>query len=61
MIAESIIAAAKDFKNIPIIVRLQGTNAAEGQKMVIGSVRVPMLQHRWLILSDRGKWPQTFC
>ena len=35
MIAESIIAAAQSFNNIPIVVRLQGTNAAEGQKMVI--------------------------
>lgn len=34
MIAESIIAAAENF-NVPIVVRLQGTNAAEGQKMVI--------------------------
>ncbi|KAL8658891.1 MAG: hypothetical protein Q9226_000726, partial [Calogaya cf. arnoldii] len=33
MIAESIIAAAQNFHGIPIVVRLQGTNSAEGQKM----------------------------
>ncbi|CAF9915535.1 hypothetical protein IMSHALPRED_002634 [Imshaugia aleurites] len=37
MIAESIIAAAQNFNDIPIVVRLQGTNAAEGQKMIAES------------------------
>ena len=34
MIAASIIAAAKNFKDIPVVVRLQGTSSAEGQRMV---------------------------
>ncbi|KAL8678771.1 MAG: hypothetical protein Q9186_004922 [Xanthomendoza sp. 1 TL-2023] len=37
MIAESIIAAAQNFHNIPIVVRLQGTNSTEGQKMIAES------------------------
>ncbi|KAL9058121.1 MAG: hypothetical protein Q9206_002078 [Seirophora lacunosa] len=37
MIAESIIAAAQNFKDIPIVVRLQGTNAAQGQQMIAES------------------------
>ncbi|KAI4267137.1 MAG: hypothetical protein L6R38_008391, partial [Xanthoria sp. 2 TBL-2021] len=37
MIAESIIAAAQNFHGIPIVVRLQGTNSAEGQKMIAES------------------------
>lgn len=34
MIAESIVAAAKNFKDVPVVVRLQGTNSADGQRMV---------------------------
>ena len=34
MIAKAIIAAAQNFHDIPIVVRLQGTNAAQGQKLV---------------------------
>lgn len=34
MIASSIVAAAKNFEHIPVVVRLQGTNSAEGQHMV---------------------------
>ncbi len=33
MIAEAIIGAAESFKEIPVVVRLQGTNSAEGQKL----------------------------
>ena len=34
MIAEAIIGAAKAFEQIPVVVRLKGTNSAEGQRMV---------------------------
>ena len=34
MIAESIVAAAENFQDIPVVVRLQGTNSAEGQRIV---------------------------
>ncbi|KAG6985292.1 succinate--CoA ligase [ADP-forming] subunit beta, hydrogenosomal [Physcia stellaris] len=37
MIAESIVAAAKNFKDVPVVVRLQGTNSAEGQRMIAES------------------------
>ncbi|KAL8995161.1 MAG: hypothetical protein Q9169_005046 [Polycauliona sp. 2 TL-2023] len=35
--AESIIAAAQNFRGVPIVVRLQGTNSAQGQKMIAES------------------------
>ena len=53
MIAESIIAAAQNFNNIPIVVRLQGTNAVEGQKMVIQPFNIMKLRRRSLMLLDR--------
>lgn len=34
MIAESVIAAAAEVPDVPVVVRLQGTNAEKGQKMV---------------------------
>lgn len=34
MIAESVIAAAKHVGEVPIVVRLQGTNSEQGQAMV---------------------------
>ncbi len=34
MIAESVIAAAQHFGDVPVVVRLQGTNAEQGQQMV---------------------------
>ncbi|KAI4221665.1 MAG: hypothetical protein L6R36_006729 [Xanthoria steineri] len=37
MIAESIIAAAHSFHDIPIVVRLQGTNSAAGQQLIAES------------------------
>ena len=40
MIAESIIAAAENFKDVPMVVRLQGTNSAEGQQMVSRNAHV---------------------
>lgn len=34
MIAEAVIGAAEQFGDIPIVVRLQGTNSEKGQEMV---------------------------
>jgi succinyl-CoA synthetase beta subunit len=41
MIAEAIVAAADHFKNVPVVVRLQGTNAKEGQEMVCSRSLLP--------------------
>ncbi|KAK5209496.1 hypothetical protein LTR41_005032 [Exophiala xenobiotica] len=37
MIAESVIAAAQHFGDVPVVVRLQGTNAEQGQQMIANS------------------------
>ena len=34
MIAESVIAAAEHVGDVPVVVRLQGTNSEQGQHMV---------------------------
>jgi succinyl-CoA synthetase beta subunit len=40
MIAEAIIAVAKEFKDIPVVVRFQGTNEEQGQRMVSGATNL---------------------
>ncbi|KIW50146.1 hypothetical protein PV05_11762 [Exophiala xenobiotica] len=37
MIAEAVIAAAQHFGDVPVVVRLQGTNAEQGQQMIAKS------------------------
>lgn len=47
MIAESIIGAAKELGSfrVPIVVRLQGTNSAEGLKLVSSSLLFSVVPH----------------
>lgn len=42
MIAEAVIAAAQHFGDVPVVVRLQGTNAEQGQQMVVISLFEPV-------------------
>lgn len=39
MIAESIIMAAEKFKDVPVVVRLKGTNSELAQQMVYANQR----------------------
>lgn len=61
MIAESIIGAAQEMTlSVPLVVRLQGTNSAEGLKLVsvhsyqqIGPGRIaPLVSHRTFVTND---------